>query len=568
MSVEWRGPDGVEALAWETFEARVIDGELGPDATVRIPAVTGTRWVRAGDLELFSTLADPDRRRFRADLRAGGLPLVTAALAGVLVRIYLVSRLPGAAEALVDRATNWAPAVLELGEVWRLVTYGFLHLNLPHLVFNLVFLVYCAWNLERGLGRRSTLALFVLSVVTGGLVSLAMSPGRPSLGASGGDFGLLAAAVVFGLKHGDLIPPDARKYFGFAVAPYLVASLLSGVGSSAVDNWGHLGGLLGGGVLATLLEPDHYARHRRHNARVRRLAFAALALAGLVLYSAGPRLVPLTVHRVNGLVAAHPSHWSEDWTFTGDSGWFSPASGAVLVTRTVVYDAPQSPEQAVRALLEEVDLSGTRPVVVDDAPWTLAGLEGRRVVVDFTLSGRSWRLEAVVLPRGTMVHRAYVHGPASLGHRLDPLAERLFARLELAEPDALLAARRAVHERPRLATRLLTLGRAAAMAGLPEEAARALRAAYESREVFTPVPRADIAAALLDLHADYGHTLTADEVRDLVAENPTTVPVLLAAAGAWQREGRLEEARHALAQADAVSPGDPAVRRARARLGL
>ena len=103
-----------------------------------------------------------------------------------------------------------------------------------------------------------------------------MSPGRPSLGSSGGDFGLLAAAVGFGWKQGDMIPEQARKYFGWAVLPYLVLSLGMGLRSSAVDNWGHFGGLLGGAVLATLLEPSHFQRHRGNNARVRQAALFAL----------------------------------------------------------------------------------------------------------------------------------------------------------------------------------------------------------------------------------------------------------------------------------------------------
>ena len=85
---------------------------------------------------------------------------------------------------------------------------------------------------------------------------MAMGPERRSLGASGGDFGLLAAAVVMGWKHWDDIPPRARKYFGWALVPYIAVSIFTGIDSENVDNWSHLGGLIGGMILMTVLDPE------------------------------------------------------------------------------------------------------------------------------------------------------------------------------------------------------------------------------------------------------------------------------------------------------------------------
>ena len=59
--------------------------------------------------------------------------------------------------------TNWAPAILEQGEVWRLLSYGLLHLWFPHLLFNMLFLVYTGYHLERAIGRANLLRATVLA---------------------------------------------------------------------------------------------------------------------------------------------------------------------------------------------------------------------------------------------------------------------------------------------------------------------------------------------------------------------------------------------------------------------
>ena len=201
IELQYRGH--IQRMVYEEFETRVRDGEIPPDVPVRFDAVTGDRFVPVGDLELYRELVNPQRRAFREKLLRPGIPLITAILVGVQIRIYLMSWAPGAEAWLETAWTNWAPGILEQGEVYRLFSYGLLHIGFTHLLFNLTFLAYTGYNLERALGRINLLLLYFGSVFSGGILSMWMAPGRPSLGASGGDFGLIAAAVVFGWKHWD-----------------------------------------------------------------------------------------------------------------------------------------------------------------------------------------------------------------------------------------------------------------------------------------------------------------------------------------------------------------------------
>jgi membrane associated rhomboid family serine protease len=158
--VEVQRRDHVQRLTWEDFEQRVRDGEIASDAWVRFEVVTGREFRPLAELELFETLADPADMAFRAQLGRRPLPILTAILVGVQVRIYASSWMPGVESVLQERFTNWSPAILERGEVWRLLSYGLLHVELTHLLFNMLFLAYTGYHLERALGRWNLLLLY------------------------------------------------------------------------------------------------------------------------------------------------------------------------------------------------------------------------------------------------------------------------------------------------------------------------------------------------------------------------------------------------------------------------
>ena len=142
---------------------------------------------------------------------------------------------------------------------WQVVTYGFLHGGATHIFFNMFGIYMFGSVLEQFFGTRYYVTLYFVSVVTAGLTQLAVnallgSP-YPTLGASGGLFGLLLAfAVYFPQQRLALIlvpvPVPARVF----VAGYAVIELVLGVtGTQAgVAHFAHLGGLLGAFVMLQL----------------------------------------------------------------------------------------------------------------------------------------------------------------------------------------------------------------------------------------------------------------------------------------------------------------------------
>ncbi len=141
--------------------------------------------------------------------------------------------------------------------VWQIVTYAFLHStgNLAHLLFNMLGLWMFGAEIERYVGPRRLATCYFASVVTAGLTQIIVPPllgavPAPTIGASGGVFGLLLAyALMFpNRKVVPLIPPIPMPAWLFA-ALYAGVELFLGVtGSlSGVAHFAHLGGMIGSG---------------------------------------------------------------------------------------------------------------------------------------------------------------------------------------------------------------------------------------------------------------------------------------------------------------------------------
>ena len=87
------------------------------------------------------------------------------------------------------------PAVAD-GECWRLVTAGFLHAGLLHLLFNMFALYVLGAVLEPAIGRLRFAPIYFVSLLAGSFGALLLEPDALTVGASGAIFGLMGAAVV------------------------------------------------------------------------------------------------------------------------------------------------------------------------------------------------------------------------------------------------------------------------------------------------------------------------------------------------------------------------------------
>jgi rhomboid protease GluP len=139
------------------------------------------------------------------------------------------------------------------GEWWRMFTAMFLHGGPDHLIGNMVALYIVGMACEHAFGASRTLLVYFGSGITGGVLSLAASPG-PSVGASGAIFGVLAAVAVMLYRHQDRFFIRDKR-IGFVLAAWAGWTLLTGFMTPFVDNFAHLGGMLGGAAAALLLTP-------------------------------------------------------------------------------------------------------------------------------------------------------------------------------------------------------------------------------------------------------------------------------------------------------------------------
>ncbi len=194
------------------------------------------------------------RRRWRRWQRE---PWVTWGLLGVTVAVYglqLLSQAWLGEDWPALLGLKWGPAIVH-GEWWRLITPLFLHGSLLHLGFNMYALYVLGPGLERMMGHGALAVLYLLSGYTGVVVSFALDP-EPSLGASTAIFGLIGAYIVIYAQNREAFGPAAGPLLRNAVT-LAVVNLALGVMLPQIDNWGHVGGLLGGMAWTALGGPRY-----------------------------------------------------------------------------------------------------------------------------------------------------------------------------------------------------------------------------------------------------------------------------------------------------------------------
>ena len=160
--------------------------------------------------------------------------------------IWLFSEmiLGGSTKVLINIGANYGPYVKN-GETWRLLTSVFLHSGISHLIFNSIALLAFGNLIETIFGKRNFLVLYLCSGISGSALSVTFNPNTVSVGASGAIFGMLGGLIIyyFFMKK---VNPDYAKNNLFGLGLMLLINLFYGLSSSRIDNWAHLGGLLGG----------------------------------------------------------------------------------------------------------------------------------------------------------------------------------------------------------------------------------------------------------------------------------------------------------------------------------
>ena len=136
----------------------------------------------------------------------------------------------------------------EGGELFRIVTGGFLHAGPFHLLLNMFALYVLGTLIEPIIGTARFVAIYFAALLAGAFGALVMSdPTEVTVGASGAIFGLMAAAFVIARHRG--IDQIASQ-----IGLFVVLNLVFTFSVPGISVGGHIGGLIGGAIAALLLE--------------------------------------------------------------------------------------------------------------------------------------------------------------------------------------------------------------------------------------------------------------------------------------------------------------------------
>jgi rhomboid protease GluP len=142
---------------------------------------------------------------------------------------------------------------IQAGQFWRLLTPALLHGSITHIFFNMYALLSFGTSLERYFGHGRFFTLYVLGAFAGNVTSFLFSDGY-SIGASTAVFGLIGAEAIFLYQNRELLAGHFRSAIGNVL--FIIAVNLFLVGSlPGIDNWGHIGGLVGGLMFTWFASP-------------------------------------------------------------------------------------------------------------------------------------------------------------------------------------------------------------------------------------------------------------------------------------------------------------------------
>lgn len=182
-------------------------------------------------------------------------PLITYILIGICTILFILSMILSKAiyefdikTLLILGANN--KLLVKSGQIWRVITSAFLHGGIAHFMINMYSLYIIGKEIEGHFGKINYLTIYFFSALCGGLLSaVAGKAGVVSVGASGAIFGLMGALVYFGLCYRLYLKNSLLNQ----ILPVIAFNLIIGFLIAGIDMWGHIGGLIGGFLMAMAL---------------------------------------------------------------------------------------------------------------------------------------------------------------------------------------------------------------------------------------------------------------------------------------------------------------------------
>ncbi len=164
----------------------------------------------------------------------------------MFVLMYMLGNGSENTNTLIDFGANYI-LLTKAGEYYRLITSGFLHIGVIHLLLNMYSLYIVGTQVEYFYGKVKYIIIYLFSLIMGSLFTVALSSvNTVSAGASGAIFGLLGSILYFGVKY--------RGYIGNSlvnqIVPVVILNLIIGFTTPGIGNAAHIGGLVGGYLIS------------------------------------------------------------------------------------------------------------------------------------------------------------------------------------------------------------------------------------------------------------------------------------------------------------------------------
>ena len=190
----------------------------------------------------------PEEQAVRVSLPESA-PYVTYTIIAVTSLIYVLQLVTSDLPIAFLAKSN---DLIRQGQFWRLLTPALVHGSLPHILFNMYALLSFGTGLERYFGHGRFFLLYVLGAFAGNVMSFLLT-NADSVGASTAIFGIIGAEGVFLLQNRKLFAGQFRNAIGNVIF-VVVVNLFLGL-APTIDNWGHIGGLLGGLIFTSFAGP-------------------------------------------------------------------------------------------------------------------------------------------------------------------------------------------------------------------------------------------------------------------------------------------------------------------------
>lgn len=192
-----------------------------------------------------------DRNKIAEKIFSYKVPIVTYIIMAICIILFVLMELSGGStngETLLKFGASLDVLVKD-GEYYRLFTCIFLNIGIMHLLCNMYSLYIIGREVESLFGKIKYIIIFILSGISGSIMSLAFTHNTISAGASGAIFGLLGALLYFGIHY--------RTYLGEAikrsVIPIIIVNLIISFFAEGIDLAAHVGGLIGGILVAMMV---------------------------------------------------------------------------------------------------------------------------------------------------------------------------------------------------------------------------------------------------------------------------------------------------------------------------